>query len=76
MRSQGHSGQALLREEQRPVKEQPLCIECRWCDLRVDFDSGSNYYCERTGEALTAAILQRKACKDFKPAPAAAHWGA
>ena len=58
------------------MKKKPLCVECEWCGLRVDLNSGSNYYCERTGQALAAAILQRKACKDFKPQPVAEHWGA
>lgn len=56
-------------------RKKRLCIECRWCDLRVDFDRGSNYCCLKTGEQLPAAILQRAACRLFEPQPAFPYWG-
>lgn len=47
-----------------------LCIQCRWLDIRVDFDRGSNYRCVKTGELITGGILERPACENFAFLPA------
>ena len=52
-----------------------MCIECAWCDLKVDFENGSNYFCLKRKEVLPAALLDRKACGDFVSPTCGAHWG-
>lgn len=53
-----------------------LCVECRFCELCVDFDAGSHYRCEATGEPLApGSVIHRPACGNYEPPPAPAHWG-
>lgn len=59
----------------KTTKCKRLCVYCRWFGLRVDFDSGSNYYCAKTGTALPAAVLRRPACRHYAPQPSAPYWG-
>ncbi len=52
-----------------------LCVQCRWLDLSVEFERGSNYCCMRNGKAITGGILARPACDRFAPLPPSPHWG-
>ncbi len=57
------------------MARQDFCVECRHCDLRIDFDSGSHYFCRAEEKPLGHAVLSRRACRLFElPAPAS-HWG-
>lgn len=51
------------------------CVECRFCELRVDFDLGSRYFCGREAKPLGAWPLWRSACPKFQIPTPAAHWG-
>ncbi|MBI5208539.1 MAG: hypothetical protein HY927_01035 [Elusimicrobia bacterium] len=44
---------------------QACCVDCRWCELRISLDAGSNYYCVVLGESLKGDVLWRAACKDY-----------
>lgn len=53
-----------------------VCIECRWCDLCIDFDSGSCYVCARTGEPQApGAVIHKPACPDFEAPVPSPNWG-
>lgn len=51
------------------------CMECRWLDLRIDFDLGSNYWCLKKERVLKGAISQRPACADYASPPSGEYWG-
>ncbi len=56
--------------------EEKVCIECRWCDLRVDLESGSCYVCKKTGEPQApGSVIHKPGCKDFQDPPPSPHWG-
>jgi len=57
------------------MEEKCLCVSCRFCDLRINFDVGSHYVCLRTGETIRGPILLRPACGDFLPPAPVQHWG-
>lgn len=54
---------------------QQFCIECRWIDLRIDFNRGSHYFCVKRRKPLTSAVLHRKVCKEFARVLPQEHWG-
>ena len=45
-----------------------LCLDCAWCDLRVEFEAGSQYCCGKSGTVIADVSLHKRACKDFIPA--------
>ena len=54
------------------------CIECRWCEMRLDLETGSGYLCAATSEPLGPGdVIRRPACGAYEPpAPAGAgYWG-
>ncbi len=51
------------------------CVECRFCQLRVDFDAGSHYFCGAEQRPLGADVLGRPACRKFQAPVQHGHWG-
>lgn len=51
------------------------CIDCRWCELHLDLERGSNYYCLRKRRKLTYDVIHRVPCAQFAPNSPAPHWG-
>jgi len=51
------------------------CVECRFCQLRVDFDAGSHYFCGIQMKPLESSLLSRRACRRFQQPLPAAYWG-
>lgn len=54
-----------------------VCVECRWCELKVDLESGSCYFCAKKGEPQApGAVIHKPACRDYADPVPAEHWGA
>jgi hypothetical protein len=53
------------------------CIECKWCEIRLDLEAGSGYLCAATGEPLGAGdVIRRPGCGAWEPLPGtSAFWG-
>ncbi len=45
--------------------EDEYCTDCGWLKTRVDFDSGSNFSCEKDRLGPGAPIVWRRPCRDF-----------
>lgn len=43
------------------------CVDCRWLQMRIDFDRGSNFFCLKRRLRPGARILWKKPCGDFEP---------
>ncbi len=52
------------------------CIDCRWCELRLDLEAGSRYLCTATNRPLAAGdVIHRTACAAYEPLAVSAYWG-
>lgn len=45
----------------------PLCLDCRWCAIRLELDGRSEFWCVRRRIPLTQTIMWRRSCRDFAP---------
>ena len=51
------------------------CVECRYCETRIDEKGVSRQYCATCRNALPANVTSRPACGKFERPPAAEYWG-
>ncbi|MEK7389016.1 MAG: hypothetical protein AAB036_04905 [Elusimicrobiota bacterium] len=51
------------------------CVECRYCDMRIDTKNGTRHYCTRRRRVLPANLTPRTACDKFQPPKKSEHWG-
>lgn len=51
------------------------CVECRYCELRVDPETGTRDYCTLKNCALSLDVCARMACDKLEPPPPAREWG-
>lgn len=54
-----------------------VCVECEYCRLEIEKQKAKALrVCAKTGEKLKEGdVIHRCACKKFKPAAEATHWG-
>lgn len=65
----------MTMEERDMDQESRRCVECAFCDLRVDLERGSSYFCLKTRTPLASDVIHRLACRSFQPAAPSGHWG-
>lgn len=53
------------------------CVECRYCELRVDPDPkmGTRDYCTCKKRVLPVDVISRPACDKFELPEVSGHWG-
>lgn len=58
------------------MAERHVCVECRWCELKVDLDNGSCWYCAKKGQPQShGSVIHKPACRDYQDPPHIEHWG-
>lgn len=51
------------------------CVDCLHCDVRIDFDHGSHYYCWKKSARLPMDVIHRRPCAQFEAQPPVQHFG-
>lgn len=51
------------------------CVECRYCELRVDPETGTRDYCTLKNCLLSLDVCSRPACERIELPEAAREWG-
>ena len=51
------------------------CVECRYCELRVDAEMGTRDYCTHKNCILSVDVISRPACEKFELPEVSGHWG-
>ncbi len=62
-------------KKKTPYVKKDMCIECAYCDLKVDFFAGSHYTCLKLNKDLPSAMLDRQACAAFTRPKTGTQWG-
>ena len=51
------------------------CVECRYCELRVDAVMGTRDYCTLEKRLLSLDVCSRPACDRIELPAIGGHWG-
>jgi hypothetical protein len=51
------------------------CVECRYCEMRIDPKKAARHHCARKKRVLPDDVGSRPACDKFELPKIAEHWG-
>ncbi len=57
-------------------KDEKMCVECRYCELRVDSEHGARDYCTLKDCLLSLDVCARVACEKIEFPEAPREWAA
>jgi hypothetical protein len=57
------------------MTDQKRCVECRYCELRVDEKDGTRDYCTLKKILLPLNVCARMACDQIELPEATGYWG-